>query len=382
MLQIDLRAPTIPQSQRVWRLFPGEGYQFLETFSGQKVGFLDLPGLVLPVGKLSDADPDDFIDRIAYSQAIKDTASKLDSEILSKISLNDYKNSRRTTHRGSIRQAVINFYQEAKLNDLVVLPEPVFNRNIWIGRFVSNRVFNGSYPKRYGDINIPSRSIEWMGSYKENTISSNLSLILRQAHPFTLLERSLHVEVFSLAYSSFIFGDRHVATIFNANDDYLDADSALLGTVSRLAASACIAMDGKLNGLGLDDILSVILASPPTEYSCSQEIDIHSAGFNRYVSGKIVSLVIAATIAALIGLSQLNSAQEIGPYINQLTVTNSSTNPDPACSARVSEATKRILTVLGIDKTWKLCEAAKAAQIRAGLRSSAQPHISRQEKGK
>jgi len=380
VLEIDLRAPTIPLDQRVWRLFPGEGYRFLDTFKEQNVGFLDLPGLVLPAGPLSEVNPDDLIDRVAFSQAIKDAVGKVGSAGAALLNFEEYRQSRRTTHRGSIRQAIINFYQEAQVNDLVVLPEPVFNKNIWIGQFDSNQVFQSAYQKRYDDILIPSRSIKWIGQYQEKTVSNDLSWSLRQTHPFTLLQRSLHLEVFSLAFSSFVFGDHYVSTIFNASDDYLDADSALLGMASRLASSACVAMDHNRAGLSLDDILTIILSTPPIEYSCSQAIDIHSEGFNRYVSGKIVPLVISATIAALIGLSELSSSEEIAPHIAQFTVTNSSSNPDPACSAQVSEATKRILNVLGVDKTWKLCEAAKAAQARAGLRSSAQPRLTPQRR--
>jgi hypothetical protein len=53
MVQVDLRAPTIQPGTRVWRLFPGEGYQFLQSFQDQRVGFLDFPGLILPDGNLA-----------------------------------------------------------------------------------------------------------------------------------------------------------------------------------------------------------------------------------------------------------------------------------------------------------------------------------------
>lgn len=42
-IKIDLSARTITPEQRVWRLFPGSGYQFLDDFKQQNVGFLDFP---------------------------------------------------------------------------------------------------------------------------------------------------------------------------------------------------------------------------------------------------------------------------------------------------------------------------------------------------
>ena len=68
MLEVDIRAPSIPRDQRVWRLFPGSGYKFLDAFSQQKVGFLDFPGFEMPKGKLSEVK--DLIDRIAKSEKL------------------------------------------------------------------------------------------------------------------------------------------------------------------------------------------------------------------------------------------------------------------------------------------------------------------------
>jgi hypothetical protein len=292
------------------------------------------------------------------SQAIQDTISKVGIENLPDFPLADFAKARNTSYRGSIRSAIINFFEHAKQNDIVILPEPVYNRKVWVGRFGNRRRYSGYCRRWYGNIPIPARSITWLGGYAENTISTALSLSLRQTHPFTLIERSLFVEAFSLAYGSFVYDGRHVSTIHNYKDDYLDADSALLGTVSRLAAAACLAMDLKQDGLGKREILNVIFANPPIEYTCSQSIDVHSQGFNRYESGKIVAIVIAATLAALISLSQLDSKETAENEADKITIVNSSATPDPDCTAQVSEATKRILSTLGIDKTWALCQSA------------------------
>lgn len=89
------------------------------------------------------------------------------------------------------------------------------------------------------------------------------------------------------------------------------------------------------------------------------------------MSGKTVAIVIAATLAALIGLGYFESKETAASEADQINIVNSSATPDPECTAQVSEATKRILGTLGIDKTWALCQSAKAAQARAGLLPSA-----------
>src|SRR5438874_9633482 len=132
---------------------------------------------------------------------------------------------------------------------------------VWVGQFTTNTVVNGHYYRRYGRTPIPARAIDWLANFPENMISTALSQSLRHQHPFTLLERSLFVETFSLVHGSFVYGDRHVSTIYNDRSDFLDSDAALLGAISRLSAAASRSVD-----LGLPDLAVVDLH----RYSASQ----------------------------------------------------------------------------------------------------------------
>jgi len=234
MLQVDLQAPTVSTEHRVWRLFPGEGYQFRESFQEQEVGFLDVPGLELPEGRLARAT--DILPRIARSQKMLEMLRLTPNAELD-LSLADFMDARSTQKRSRLQNALISFFEVAKKDDFVVLPEPVYMSSLWIGQFISDEVVLGYYRRRYGGISVPARQIRWFRSVPENIVSRVLSQSLRHPHPFTILERSLHLEVLSLVYGSFVYGDRHVSTIYNSSD-FLDADAALLGAISRLAAAA------------------------------------------------------------------------------------------------------------------------------------------------
>lgn len=182
MIQIDLNAPSIAPTQRVWRLFPGSGYRFLESFRQQGVGYLDIPGFVFPQGKLSEAS--DLVSRIAASQSIAD---KIDSEATNaslNINLNEFESARNTKFRGRLRQAIINFYETAAVNDIVVMPEPKYMSRIWVGRFARQEPSQALYNLNNPHFTIPSRGIEWRRSVKENTVSSAMSDALRNQHPF------------------------------------------------------------------------------------------------------------------------------------------------------------------------------------------------------
>lgn len=237
-IQVDLNAPTIKGDQRVWRMFPGNGYQFLESFLSQQVGYLDFPDLKLP-DDLANAT--DLIPRIARSQDVGKELFKHGADFHpNTIRLERYAETRHTPNRGRLRQAILNLFLEAKAGDYVVLPEPVYQGNIHIGRISSDGAVTGSYSRRYAKTEIPARQIQWLVTAPENSVSVALAKSLRHQHAFSLLDKSLYIEALSLVHGSFVFGDRHTAMIYNSESDFLDADAALLGAISRLAAAACL----------------------------------------------------------------------------------------------------------------------------------------------
>jgi hypothetical protein len=141
--------------------------------------------------------------------------------------------------------------------------------------------------------------------------------------------------------------------------------------ISRLSAEASRAADLTSPDKQAVNLVDILLRNPPIEYACNQEADIHSAGFNRYISGAITSLVIAALTGALLGIPRTASKEDGEFGIPHIRVINTSPGADPQCTARVSEATARVLGILGADQTWILCQAPRDAQARAGMRSSA-----------
>lgn len=364
-LRIDLQAPTIPATTRVWRLFPGNGYLFLPHFIEQNAAFLDLPGFVLPDGPIATAP--DLVDRLAFSQAVRAELYENGPDAEIDLNLGNFRGAKRTKARGRIRQAIINILSEAKTGDIIVVPSSLSDGRINIGRIVDDDIGEALFERKYGLYLLPSRNVRWLSNVDEGSISADLRKTLRHQHPFALIEKRHWVEILSLAFSSFIFVDRHVSTIFNEND-FIDADASFLGNVTKLAAAACEALQ---NGDILDpnELLDLLLSSPPIEFTSSQQIDIHSPGFNRYVSGSIVSLVTAALVATFLALPP--DAAQAQLAMQNVVVMNSSPDGDPQCSARVHEAQRVVLEMLGVDKTLKLCEAARRARDRGGLRSSA-----------
>jgi hypothetical protein len=369
MAIIDINARIIPEEVRCWRLFPGSSYRFLDTFLNGEVAFLDMPGFIMPDGKLSDAK--DLARRIRVSEITLDRIAQDGKEKEHFVSEHDVETFRVGRKRQRNQQAMINFFDEAEKGDLIITPEPLIRGRVHIGMFVDakNSSVNAFVPRSYGVTSIPARKVQWLKSVEENKLSSELSGILRQQHPFSIIEKSQFFEIFSLAFDSYVYKDRYSSVIFNRKDDYTDRETSLIGLVSSLAANFSEAVE---NGEDDEiDTLSAILDRASIEFHCSQAADIHSPGFNRFTSGKPTALVIAAVFAALSLLAGCDSKGEVEQVVTQIEYVNSSAEQDDDCTATVSKTTDRLLKTLGSDNLWKMCQAMKDAETRAGLESSA-----------
>lgn len=368
-MQVDLRAQMIPATVRCWRLFPGSSYRFLDTFKNDGVAFLDMPGFKMPEGPLSQ-DPK-LPERIRVSEITLDRIASDGKEKEHFVSEHDLDNFRVGRKRQRNAQAMINFFDHAEKGDIVIMPEPLIRGRVQIGVFDDEARTHivAKAPKYYGVTGVPARRVKWVREVDENKLSTRLSSSLRHQHPFSLIENSLFLEIFSLTFDSYVFKDHHSSVIFNRKDDYTDRETSLIGVISSLAANFTQAVeegdDNELNPL------SAILSRASIEFHCSQAADIHSPGFNRFTSSKATALVIAAVIAALSLLSSCSNPQEVAAEVPKIVYVNTSAQPDDDCTARVSETANRLLKGMGSDNLFKLCQAMKEAETRAGLESSA-----------
>lgn len=372
MVQIDLSATIIPASAQVWRLFPGEHYKFLGPYLETKTAFLDIPGFVLPEGNIALAN--DLPTRLRRSEIVLAKIASDGRDTVPVVTDAELKDFRVGKKRQRHIQAVLNFYHHAAPGDLIVIPDRLSEGQVMIGRFAgrNRRATYTNVPKIYGETEIPARRVDWYGFFPENKLSTPLSRSLRNEYPFSLLEKSLFLEVFSLAFNSYVFGEHHSATIFNEKDDFLDLETALLGIVSRIAARVTEAVDK--DDTENVDIWAALFEAASIEYHCSIASDVHSIGFNRFTASKITPLVIAAFIAALSVLGECHSKAEAEALRGTIEIVNSSAKPNDPCTADVSRTAHLMLDEMDMDKVWKLCHTMKDAERRAGLKSSAHVH--------
>ncbi|MGE7415847.1 hypothetical protein [Methylobacterium tarhaniae] len=378
-IEIDILTREIPDTCNVWRTFAGTGYKFINDFLEKDAIFLDFPGLELPDGDLNESE--DLLARILAAQEVVEVYKFMGPEAEVAVDWKNYINARRTVGRGIIRSSAINIYQHAKRGDLIVLPTTLQTGVIHIGAIMDHpQTRNTSTVDRlYGTSQIPSRSVQWLASTPEHKLSFALSSVLRHQNPFSLIPQNLYIEVMSIAYTNFTYKDRFSSVIYNLLDDYLDTDSALIGMIAQISANIIEAMD-EGHKVEFDDIelLKYLIKRPSVEYNCSQSADIHSAGFNRFVSAKITPLVIVSIVGVLTYLGTHSNREALAGDIANISVINSLERQGGSCPPPVSEATSRFLSQTDIDIVWEMCQRAREAKGRAGL----QPGVAVQGNGR
>lgn len=371
-MKIDLRAQIIPDTVRCWRLFPGSSYRFLDTFKNDSIAFLDMPGFQMPAGEL--AKEPDLAKLLRVSEITLDRIASDGKDREHFISKHDIEKVRVGRKRQRNQQAMINFFDHAAKGDIVIMPEPLIRGKVQIGIFDDdqNTHIIAKSPKYYGVTGIPARRVKWLREIDENKLSTPLSSGLRHQHPFSLLERSLFLELFSLTFDSYVYKDHYSSVIFNRKDDYTDRETSLIGIISSLSANFMQAVEeGDEQALHSLNALSAILSQASMEFHCQQASDIHSPGFNRFTSSMPTALVIAAMIAVLSALSGCDNATDVGALAAKIEFVNSYSSSYDECTAKVSNTSNRMIKGLGSDNLFKLCQSMKDAETRAGLESSA-----------
>lgn len=367
MIEVKLEAAKIAGDTRIWRLFPGGSYKFLPVFDDKNLAFLDLPGLEFADGKLSN-DPD-LLARILGSKEIMKNKLEHGPAHQHSLDFNAFKNARKTSTRGRLRQAVINFYEMASQGDLVIVPSTLSDGVIRIGQFTHapTRHSNGQYQSRYGETEIPARQVKWLAKISEHQVSHKLRKSLRTQHSFSLVERSLFSEILSFSFKNYIYGEEFSSLILNTKDDYTDRETSLLGIISQLAAIFSEEVEKGNNPDPSIRAFTKFFQDSSVEYSCFHSSDIHSEGYNWFRGAKQTAFVIALTLGTLTALHAYSNSNDVVTDLNNVKISIDLPEASDPCVPSISDATKRLLSSFDPEELWEMCKRANEASERAGL---------------
>jgi hypothetical protein len=260
-LTIDLKTRFIPENNRVFIVFPGEGYRYYQTMESASAVFLDLPGFPVPKDRpISTAD--DLVKRVVVSDLFREWHRKgaLIKDMPSRDPVN-IQHFRMTKRRQQLGGMVENLFARLKRGDVVVVPPRALEDEVLYGEIDSDpdEVTLVSDPNRMGEL-IPARRVKWIARQPRMTVPGWLERKLPNQNPIRQIEKTLHKYIYDYMYERYFFDGQFVCKFkidtphFSSLDDFFDsADLPLHHRALRRekrrktqGAARAVCVDGRL----------------------------------------------------------------------------------------------------------------------------------------
>jgi hypothetical protein len=355
---IDLRTRVVPETLRIWRLFPGKDYIFLPDFQEQSVVFLDFPGLPLPDGPVSES-LSDLAERIMVSNAVSEWARRREradpSDRESRASPSrdpaDYVNERRPRNLTIDKGAIAGFFGRPAKGDLVVVPGPIRSRHVLVGEFLHGpeRRTTAESPK-YGNVSIPARSVRWFPAVNELELPPRVSEVIRRPNPFVSFDLRLYTEIFDRTLGTYVHGDGYAARFDTKSAKFTGDDNLDFIILAESVARIVQEIDGGGDISRYSHLLDLAISQRDTEYKFDLSMNINSPGSILSKSGTLIVLV----FAALLPLLQIANADEGIPSVKVIN-TGSGLEHDP-CTPQVDAQVQKALEFMQIQVWREACE--------------------------
>lgn len=365
-LEIDIATVMVPAERRIWRLFPGDRYRFIDQFAEQELVFLDFPGLDLPPGRVTHDTPD-LLGRVIASRELR-TWLTTRSPVQNPPNLDPtaYANSVPSKRDQQFIAALVALFGTAARGDLVLVPDQLRNRQILVGEFTDEpeRRTETQFPKRYGRHPILARSVSWLSRADEAKVPRTLTRNLRTSNPMISLHRRFHNDIFDIAYPAYNHLDRFGATFNITGEKFDELDNYFLNELFLIASLFCQQYDRNNLPSEINSITSLEYLSTDEQYRSTQAWDIHSPGTVRLASSAISPLM-AVALFGVLAAGGREALAEPPP----VTVGNSQTaSPDDPCTAAVDERVRGMLNMMGLEFWREQCRRALALEEKAGVK--------------
>jgi hypothetical protein len=230
-LVIDINAKHVPEDRRIWRMFPGDRYRFLNSFLKNGVAFLELPGLELPEGAI-EAETPELRERLHVSREVESWIQAYRKYARSAMTEEPPKQPDRTPtlYAGQAlnrnqRQnlgAVRNLFGIAEKGDLLVVPDQIPTRTVMIGEFLhgpDSRIRHSEAEHFLGEAT-PARQVRWFPAVDELRVPRELSSILRIPPAISQVPRSFEGSILENSYGTFYRPGQFSARITIGGTDF------------------------------------------------------------------------------------------------------------------------------------------------------------------
>lgn len=221
---VALEAYVLPDDHRIFKVSPGKTYRFYQEVKRANAIFLDVRGL-----DSLDGHPVTWSDRELLEVIADD---RWDRELKSRERGNEAHGSEGISKTDRTRLGFLKaLLGEAKKGDLVIVPVEGYSKDVLIGELLDEPWDVRSIEARDGEdgtFTYIGRRVRWRASQPKRFFSGEMIKALHTQTALFSLGRSLHEEVYRLAYRNFVYRDNFVAEFYTSKTRFTSEDSAVV----------------------------------------------------------------------------------------------------------------------------------------------------------
>lgn len=354
---VDLGTTILPSDHINWKLFPGEGYKFLQIMLETGAVFLDVRNL----DRLGN-DPREWNDQRLLNLISKDRWGRQNQD-------RKRKTTRRISQADQLNLTLVKgLFQSAKKGDLVLVPHPGSTGAISIGKLVDQpgRVISFEATDDGVTSTYTGRRVRWISTWSKREAPTALVELLQTPVAFFNLGDTAGQKIYTNAFGSFVYDGLSVASFFTSKDFFTSRDNRLLSSWIELTEvlSASVDRPEAAKAVRDQDIHDLIDAFVIAE---ADRVDL---AININSPGSIVMRAVAQTPLVALALYPMAVAGVSHAQATNATITASVVgDADDACIGQVSESVRQILRNMGEQKWRRACQLARAAAEEATVRS-------------
>lgn len=351
----------LPEDHAIFKVSPGKTYRFYQAVRRSNAIFLDIRGL----DELGP-DPSEWSDQEVLKIISDDRWMR---ELRSRERGNEPKGAEGITRTDRTRLGFLKaLLGEAKKGDLIVVPVEAYTKDVLIGELLDDpwktRVITAADGEE-GEYNYIGRRVKWLAAQPKRLFSEEMIAALHTQTALFQIGRSLHEEVYRLAYRNFVYRNNFVAEFYTSKPHFTSEDSAVLSAWLngfdylryQIASNDGVALP--------ESFYEMALAKLPDQSAADLSININSPG--AFVLRSATAFALA--LMAMLPLSGCDSKQIVDDGVEiHLKAVGSA---DGSCAIEVADEVRTYASTLSYARLETACELGRRAQYDAQVTTQA-----------
>lgn len=218
---VDLGVTVIPDDHKLWKVFPGEGYKFLNSMLESHLVFMDIRNLDELGEDPSEWDYDDLVEHVSLDRWSRQVAAS-GNATERRVSPTDKQNA----------TMVEGLLSTAKKGDIVIIPHTGSDGNVTIGQLTGkpNKISTIILKDGRRNHTYIGRKFKTLDVLKKRRLPVELVELLQTPITFFDTGNAARLEIYEKCYGSYIYDRINTATYETSKDVYTSRDNRTVST--------------------------------------------------------------------------------------------------------------------------------------------------------